>query len=87
MAAFIYTTQPQLRYTMAAPGGKFMVALENPEDGFGNTSYDDQSYPDLTARYQLRNRYGIYSVSGFCGTWNTTIPMVRMMRNLAAQCQ
>jgi len=64
MAAFIYTTQPQLRYTMAAPGGKFMVALENPEDGFGNTSYDDQSYPDLTARYQLRNRYGIYSVSG-----------------------
>ncbi len=64
MAAFIYTTQPQLRYTMAAPGGKFMAALENPEDGFGTTSYDDQSYPDLTARYQLRNRYGIYSVSG-----------------------
>lgn len=63
-AAFIYTTQPMLRYTMAAPGGKLMVALENPEDGFGSTSYDDQSYPDLTARYQIRGNYGFYSIAG-----------------------
>lgn len=70
MAGFIYVTQPQIRYTMAAPGGKLMVALENPEDGFGtSTSYDDQSYPDLTARYQFRGNYGIYSIAG-------------MMRNL-----
>ncbi|BES69407.1 DcaP family trimeric outer membrane transporter [Marinobacter nanhaiticus D15-8W] len=64
MAAFIYTTQPMIRYNMAAPGGKLMVALENPEDGFGSTSYDDQSYPDLTARYQIRGNYGFYSIAG-----------------------
>ncbi|WP_228160477.1 MULTISPECIES: DcaP family trimeric outer membrane transporter [Marinobacter] len=64
MAAFLYVTQPLIRYNMAAPGGKFSVALENPEDGFGTTSYDDQSYPDLTARYQLRSKYGIYSITG-----------------------
>ncbi|MDX1457198.1 MAG: DcaP family trimeric outer membrane transporter [Marinobacter sp.] len=64
MAGFIYVTQPMLRYTMAAPGGKFMVALENPEDGFNDVSYDDQSYPDLTARYQVRSRYGLYSIAG-----------------------
>lgn len=64
MAAFIYTTQPMIRYNMAAPGGKLMVALENPEDGFGTTSYDDQSYPDLTARYQIRGNYGFYSIAG-----------------------
>lgn len=63
-AAFIYTTQPMVRYNMAAPGGKFMVALENPEDGFGSNSYDDQSYPDLTARYQLRSKLGLYSIAG-----------------------
>ncbi|MDX1633947.1 MAG: DcaP family trimeric outer membrane transporter [Marinobacter sp.] len=63
-AAFIYSVQPMLRYNMASPGGKLMVALENPEDGFGSTSYDDQSYPDLTARYQLRSKLGIYSVAG-----------------------
>lgn len=63
-AAFIYTRQPMVRYNMAAPGGKLMVALENPEDGFGSTSYDDQSYPDLVARYQLRSSYGIYSIAG-----------------------
>lgn len=62
-AAFIYVMQPMLRYNMAVPGGKLMVALENPEDGFGSTSYDDQSYPDLTARYQIRGHYGFYSVS------------------------
>ncbi|WP_223807980.1 DcaP family trimeric outer membrane transporter [Marinobacter sp. R17] len=64
MAAFIYVTQPMIRYNMAAPGGKLMVALENPEDGFGTTSYDDQSYPDLTARYQIRGKYGFYSIAG-----------------------
>lgn len=63
-AAFIYTTQPMLRYNMTAPGGKLMVALENPEDGFGTTSYDDQSYPDLTARYQIRGKFGFYSIAG-----------------------
>ncbi|WP_235937725.1 DcaP family trimeric outer membrane transporter [Marinobacter caseinilyticus] len=63
-AAFIYTRQPLIRYNMAAPGGKFMVSLENPEDGFGPVSYDDQSYPDLAARYQLRNEFGIYSLAG-----------------------
>ena len=50
-AAFIYARQPMLRYNMSAPGGKLMVALENPEDGFGSHSYGDQSYPDLVARY------------------------------------
>lgn len=69
MAAFIYTTQPMIRYNMAAPGGKFMVALENPSDGFisgsgTDFSYDDQSYPDLTARYQIRGKYGFYSIAG-----------------------
>lgn len=64
MAGFIYTMQPMVRYSMAAPGGKLMVALENPEDGFGDVSYDDQSYPDLVARYQLRGSYGLYSVAG-----------------------
>lgn len=71
MAAFLYVTQPQLRYTTAAPGGQFMAALENPEDGFrtpdtptNDGSYDDQSYPDLTARYQTRTGLGHYSVSG-----------------------
>lgn len=62
-AAFIYARQPMLRYNMSAPGGKLMVALENPEDGFGSTSYSDQSYPDLVARYQVRGDYGIYSVA------------------------
>ncbi|MCS5564510.1 DcaP family trimeric outer membrane transporter [Marinobacter qingdaonensis] len=63
-AAFIFLRQPMLRYTLAAPGGKLMLALENPEDGFGTESYDDQSYPDLVARYQIRNELGIYSVAG-----------------------
>lgn len=63
-AAFIYVTQPMLRYNMAAPGGKLMMALENPEDGYYGNSYDDQSYPDLTARYQLRGNYGYYSIAG-----------------------
>jgi len=63
-AAFIYVTQPMLRYNMAAPGGKLMMALENPEDGYYGNSYDDQSYPDLTARYQIRGNYGFYSVAG-----------------------
>ncbi|MGF2735704.1 DcaP family trimeric outer membrane transporter [Marinobacter sp. DUT-1] len=63
-AAFIYVTQPMLRYNMAAPGGKLMVALENPEDGYYGNSYDDQSYPDLTARYQIRGNYGFYSIAG-----------------------
>ncbi|WP_323750760.1 DcaP family trimeric outer membrane transporter [Marinobacter sp.] len=67
MAAFIYATQPMIRYNMAAPGGKIMVALENPEDGFRSTpdhSYDDQSYPDLAVRYQIRGNYGFYSIAG-----------------------
>lgn len=63
-AAFIYATQPMLRYNMAVPGGKLMVALENPEDGYYGNSYDDQSYPDLTARYQIRGRFGFYSIAG-----------------------
>ncbi|MBW7471987.1 DcaP family trimeric outer membrane transporter [Marinobacter sp. F4218] len=63
-AAFIYVTQPMIRYNMAVPGGKLMMALENPEDGFGTNSYDDQSYPDLTARYQVRGKHGFYSVAG-----------------------
>ena len=67
-AAFMYVTQPLVRYNMAALGGKFMVAVENPEDGFGATSYDDQSYPDLTARYQTNGQYGYYSVSGVVRT-------------------
>jgi len=65
MAGFIYATQAQLRYTMAAPGGAFSIALENPEDGLRDiSSYDDQSYPDLTSRYRLRTAYGLYSISG-----------------------
>ncbi|WP_246065480.1 DcaP family trimeric outer membrane transporter [Hydrocarboniclastica marina] len=67
MAAFIYVTQPQVRYTMAAPGGSLMMALENPEDGISSIDadeYDDQSLPDFVARYNLRNSYGMYSVSG-----------------------
>lgn len=63
-AAFIFLRQPMIRYTMAAPGGKLMLALENPEDGFGSESYDDQSYPDFVARYQIRNDLGMYSVAG-----------------------
>lgn len=66
-AAFMYVTQPMVRYNMAVPGGgKLLVALENPEDGFTGQpdSYDDQSYPDLTARYQINGKYGYYSVSG-----------------------
>ncbi|WP_144821211.1 porin [Marinobacter piscensis] len=69
MAAFIYVTQPMIRYNMAAPGGKVMVSLENPEDGFRTDlapydSYDDQSYPDLAVRYQIRGNYGFYSIAG-----------------------
>lgn len=63
-AAFIYLRQPMIRYNAAVPGGKLMVALENPEDGFGDNSYDDQSYPDLVTRYQVRNDFGIYSIAG-----------------------
>ena len=63
-AAFIYIRQPMVRYSAAVPGGKLSVALENPEDGFGPVSYDDQSYPDLVARYDIRNKFGIYSISG-----------------------
>lgn len=37
-AAFIYLRQPMVRYNAAVPGGKLMVALENPEDGFGSNS-------------------------------------------------
>lgn len=63
-AAFIYATQPMLRYSMRVPSGKLMVALENPEDSFSSSSsYDDQSYPDLVARYQVRGSYGFYSVA------------------------
>ncbi|WP_292275456.1 DcaP family trimeric outer membrane transporter [Marinobacter sp.] len=64
MAAFIYVTQPLIRYNMAVPGGKLMVSLENPEDGYYGNSYDDQSYPDLAVRYQLRGQFGFYSIAG-----------------------
>lgn len=72
MAAFIYATQPMIRYNMAAPGGKVMVSLENPEDGYRgadprgsqDNSYGDQSYPDLAVRYQIRGNYGFYSIAG-----------------------
>ncbi|MFL1467073.1 DcaP family trimeric outer membrane transporter [Marinobacter sp. HN1S83] len=63
-SAFIYATQPMIRYNMAAPGGKLMVSLENPEDGYPDNSYDDQSYPDLAMRYQIRGNYGFYSIAG-----------------------
>ncbi|MFL1454705.1 DcaP family trimeric outer membrane transporter [Marinobacter sp. GN3S48] len=63
-AAFMYVTQPMIRYNMAAPGGKLMMSLENPEDGFPDNSYDDQSYPDLAMRYQIRGNYGFYSIAG-----------------------
>jgi hypothetical protein len=62
-AAFIYGRQPMVRYNASVPGGKLRLALENPEDGFG-PSYDDQSYPDLVARYDVRNDFGIYSIAG-----------------------
>lgn len=41
-----------------------MVALGNPGDGYYGNSYDDQSYQDLTARYQIRGNYGFYSIAG-----------------------
>lgn len=63
-AAFMYVTQPMIRYNMEAPGGKLMISLENPEDGFPGNSYDDQSYPDLAMRYQIRGKYGFYSIAG-----------------------
>lgn len=63
-AAFIYTTQPMIRYNVNMSGSRFLIALENPEDGFGTTSYDDQSYPDLTFRYQVRSSNGFYSIAG-----------------------
>ena len=63
-AAFIYASQPQIRYNLAAPGGKLMVSLENPEDGYYGNSYDDQTYPDLAVRYQLRSKLGLYSIAG-----------------------
>lgn len=64
MAAFIYVTQPLIRYNMTVPGGKLLVSLENPEDGFYGSSYDDQSYPDLAVRYDLRGKFGFYSIAG-----------------------
>ncbi len=57
-AAFMHVRQPLVRYTMAAPGGSLMMALENPEDG-GN----DQSIPDFAARYNLKTGYGHYSLA------------------------
>lgn len=57
-AAFLHVRQPLVRYTMAAPGGNLQLAVENPEDG-GN----DQSIPDLVARYNLKTGYGSYSLA------------------------
>ncbi|QJD60977.1 hypothetical protein HG264_18100 [Pseudomonas sp. gcc21] len=63
MAAFIYTRQPLLRYGMDIPGGRLSAAIENPEDG-GN----DQAYPDVVLRYQHKNDYGVFSLSGMART-------------------
>lgn len=63
MAAFTYTRQPLLRYGMDVPGGRLFAAIENPEDG-GN----DQAYPDVVLRYQVRNDYGVYSLAGMART-------------------
>ena len=57
-AAFMHVRQPLVRYTMAAPGGSLMMALENPEDG-GN----DQSIPDVALRYNLKTGHGHYSLA------------------------
>ena len=63
MAAFIYTRQPLLRYGMDIPGGRLSAAIENPEDG----GYD-QAYPDVVLRYQHKNDYGVFSLSGMART-------------------
>ncbi|QIB51252.1 MULTISPECIES: DcaP family trimeric outer membrane transporter [Pseudomonas] len=63
MASFIYARQPLLRYGMDVPGGRLFAAIENPEDG-GN----DQAYPDVVLRYQVKNDYGVFALAGMART-------------------
>ncbi len=62
----IFIRQPMLRYT----DGAFEFALENPETtltpfgGGGRIVTDDNGYPDITARYTIKQDWGHVAVAG-----------------------
>ncbi|MBL4828109.1 MAG: porin [Spongiibacteraceae bacterium] len=66
----VFNRQTQLRWTKKLDGGSFMLAAENPSSGFydggvgfdGN-NFDDNSMPDIVARYNLKSGPFAYSVA------------------------
>ncbi|MGK9626031.1 hypothetical protein O6382_24395, partial [Salmonella enterica subsp. enterica] len=62
----VFARQAQVRYTR----GPFSIALENPETtvtpfgGGARIVADDNSLPDLTARYALSRPWGDVQLSG-----------------------
>lgn len=62
----IFVRQAQLRYT----NGGFSVALENPQTTVGayqsgvRSNSGDNTLPDLTAKWQAKGDWGIFSVAG-----------------------
>lgn len=62
----IFERQPQLRYTRKLDGGSFMLAAENPATtlyGASENPYDDNSIPDLIARYNGKSGNFSYSLA------------------------
>jgi hypothetical protein len=61
----IFVRQPQVRWTK----GGLSLALENPQTTFtkldaSSNESDDNSFPDLTARYTWKGNWGMLGVSG-----------------------
>jgi hypothetical protein len=62
----LFVRQVQVRYTK----GGLSLSLENPETTFTNYSSgasgssDDNSFPDITARYQWKGAWGLFEVAG-----------------------
>ena len=62
----LFVRQTQVRYTK----GGLSLSLENPQTTFTNYSSgasgssDDNSFPDMTARYQWKGAWGLFEVAG-----------------------
>jgi len=60
MDGTVFARQPQVRYTT----GNLEVALENPASTVGGTDTNDNSMPDVVARYSIKSGNSTFTVAG-----------------------
>ncbi len=58
MDGTVFARQPQVRYTT----GNLEVALENPASTVGGTDTNDNSMPDVVARYSIKSGNSMWQV-------------------------